>query len=412
MAPGKAVEGDHAGQGSQRGRSGIWQVRPVSVRVFAIRTFEDIVINRQPADDGSKAAATYNFFQKLVGINSRSVVSINIRAQPGKSRCDCGAVDRRSGTTERLSALCNCRGGTGTIVFSDEASATTFIRQIKVHHGLHARGFLSRTEINGVPGISLCDDCCLFGKQVGCTSRRPSLAGEEMVNNEDNGNETPILVTEYLTSAISTLFSGILRGQCSREVEDVKRMMLGKSITEARALAETRLRDLLISLQAPEEPVELLFFSQGWELVLQATPATYGQVARDFIQLLNAKDPTTHKSLLEETRAHHSDRDAIRLRLTPGTTVNVAPGPAERPLELVEAGQGGLVLANTPVIQNTAVIEVNETNLVRFLDRLDKAIKENSAGRFVGSEFEIQAMIDSKMEVMSAFNIITKMFQG
>ena len=138
------------------------------------------------------------------------------------------------------------------------------------------------------------------------------------------------------------------------------------------------------------------------------------RVARDFIQVLNAKDPMTHKSLLEETRAHHStqDRDAIRLRLTPGATVDAVPGPAERPLELVEAGQGGLVLANTPVVQNTAVIEVNETNLTRFLDRLDRAIKENSEGKFVGSEFEIQAMIDSKMEVMSAFNIVAKMFQG
>ena len=60
MAPGAAEEGDHAGHIRICGEASH------TVRVFNIRTFEDIVIDRQPANDGSKDAETWNFFQNLV----------------------------------------------------------------------------------------------------------------------------------------------------------------------------------------------------------------------------------------------------------------------------------------------------------------------------------------------------------
>ena len=88
------------------------------------------------------------------------------------------------------------------------------------------------------------------------------------------------------------------------------------------------------------------------------------------------------------------------------------PGQAAQPLESVEEGQGGRTATNTPVVQNTAVIEVNEANITRFLDRLDKAIKENDADKFAESEFEIQAMINAQQEITSAFNIVAAMFYG
>ena len=62
--------------------------------------------------------------------------------------------------------------------------------------------------------------------------------------------------------------------------------------------------------------------------------------------------------------------------------------------------------------RNTTHIEVNAENILRFFDRLDRAIRENAEDKFTDSEFEIQAVIDAKQEITSAFNIVATMFQG
>ena len=397
-----------AEEGSRHGRGGTW----TTVHVYGIRTFEDItVIDGQPAIDGSPAAITHQFIQNLVGTNRNTVVSIDIRAQPGQTRCGCGASDQRRGSTaERLSALCGCVGATGTVVFSDEESATTFVRLVRQHHSLHPRGFLSQTEVGGQLDIKLCDDCCLFNKQVGCTERRPSRAGDEIEDGDNRDGPKP--VTYDLTLAIAALLQGILRGQNAREVEDARRKMLGKSIREAKALAETQLQTLLISYEAPDEPAELLFFDQGWELILQAKPSEYGKTAAEFIELLNATDPQTQRSLLAETTSQHGHRDPHRSLASQPARVSLAPGQTDLPLAAYETGHARLGQANTPIVRDTADLEENVRNTRRLLDRLDRAIKESDSGKFIGLDFEIQSMIDAKQQVMTAFNIVAKMFRG
>ena len=397
-----------AEEGSRHGQGGTRTI----VHVYGIRTFEDItVIDGQPAIDGSPAAITHQFIQNLVGTNRNTVVSIDIRAQPGQTRCGCGASDQRRGSTaERLSALCGCVGGTGTVEFSNEESATTFVRLVRQHHSLHPRGILSQTEVGGQLDIKLCDDCCLFNKQVGCTERRPSRAGDE-IDDEDN-RDGPKPVTYDLTLAIAALLQGILRGQNAREVEDARRKMLGKSIREAKALAETQLQTLLISYEAPDEPAELLFFDQGWELILQAKPSEYGKTAAEFIELLNATDPLTQRSLLAETTSQHGHRDPHRPLASQHARVSLAPGQTDLPLAAYETGHARLGQANTPIVRDTADLEENVRNTRRLLDRLDRAIKESDSGKFIGLDFEIQSMIDAKQQVMTAFNIVAKMFRG
>ena len=173
--------------------------------------------------------------------------------------------------------------------------------------------------------------------------------------------------------------------------------MLSKSIRDTKGLTDTQVRTMLISLHAPADPVEILFFNHGWDLITKAEPTMHGRVSNNYIRMLNTKDPQTQKSLLDETgvELNENARDAIRLRLDPNAIIAELPGQAAQPLAPGEAGQGGRTATDTPLVQDTAIVEVNEANLTRFLDRLGNAIRDNDAEGFTESEFEIQAMTDA-----------------
>ena len=173
-----AREGAHAGHGAHQGHLRICQDEKFYAYFFGIRTFEDIVADSEPADDGSAKSIARRFFQNFVRDNpTRRIVKLDIQAKPGKSQCDCGARRKGRGTADRLTRYCNCTGGTGTVCFSNKQAAITFRKQIKIHHGFHARGFLSQIGSGGSLYIDFCAASCSFNKQIRCSSTKNTLEG-------------------------------------------------------------------------------------------------------------------------------------------------------------------------------------------------------------------------------------------
>ena len=381
------------------------------VHIAGLRSSLSICIANRPTERG-EPLSIWEFFQNLTGKRQDERIE-NIRLTSSLApACDCQPGEGAQAL--RVKRPCVCPGSFATITFLTREGALKLTQNVR-YHGLSHPGGVSpfaRRDARGY--VSLCDTCCLFGKQVRLNSEEtPPLPGTR--EQADPGSTETRPTDLGRLEAMVVLLSGIVQGRYRRETDAMlETAMNDTNMAEAQQTIQREAKTLLTRFCGrPGTVCEALMFHY-MTVIATLSPEEGVRLADKVNVTLDLTEPGSNSSFRSElmrsleTRARTALIGDIVRAVETGVRIPRNPAVDPAPREARYQPPHSSRDRRTPSQDE----QETEEKLERFMRRLHDIIDANPPTSFTDTTVGLAFLTSLQKQVIKAFDAVSVTFES